>query len=1376
VAVPDNVTLFGQAGALVDVLANDVDPSGGLLSVQRAEALTDNQLDIAVVNGRWLQVSARQGQLSPNPQVIRYTITNGLVSGIPGQVVVSQRPPPSDSTPVTQNDEVTVREGSSQAIPVLDNDFSPSGGTLSLVGGGDQGAGRLDVQAVGAPIDDNGAAFVSGRTVRYVAPSGLEGPKEFTIRYQVANEQGETATGKAHVTVLPVRVRTNNPPEPPVIEGRTVSGDTIKLRLPGYGVDPDGDMVTILGLGSAPEKGSVTRIGANSIEYTAYPTSFGTDEFTYRITDTLGATSTGTARVSIAPPGPPQPPLAVPDAITVAPGRTAVVDVLANDLVAAGSRVTVSLVAPPPGVRLRSPTGPIEIDAPGSADARSVEVVYRLADGLDSSQTTITLRTQEGYNNPPIVSDAFGTAGDGRSVTADVLSAGTATNGSASGAYDPDGPFEELVVADVYAPEGISTRIQGGRVTVERAQGPMVVPFRVEDGDGGAATGSLYVPAADSGQPYVDPDAVIRLQPGQRLRAVLSDYVVNPSGGPLRFTLKSRMWASPETKLQASVTGDETFDVRAGASYEGPGAVVFEVTTGTRVDDPDGIRGILSVPVQVGVTKPILRCPDDPIDVPQAEFVRIDVAALCHVWTAAPGDVGELVWSAEFDEESAAGLSAGAPEDSVVQVNASAAAAPGDTGTLLVAADNSDPGEVRIRVIETPPPSLAPIRVASMRAGESQTIDLAPYLTPGVREAVPTVVLAQQLSNLPVQISESGSSVTIRTGAKAHGRATFRVVMSDVAGSSRADRRVEGRITLDILGVPAVPGVPVPVKQYFSEKISLDWRAPQSNGAPIDFYEVRDQRGRVQRCRTSSCDITGLTNGLTYRFTVRAHNAVGFSDWSGASVPWMPDEPIDLNGSIKLIDRGDGFLHIDWDPVETKSGGEVTYIVRWVGGDPLQTTTSEARIEGLDNHLKYQFIVRARNLLNIGVGLKSEKFQPIGPPSIPQPPALTDQETPGSTGAVSLTWDAVDANGPTPVRYTVFRDGSAVAACTNKTDRSCDMSGMAYNGHVYSFSVQATNDNGKGVESAVGPATQWRATGKPASWGTWDLKPTGNNNEARATFTVPSSRGDESSVRVYVDETKVLQFAGTGSISRTFDVPNNLGPHSVNLEVCNEGGACTQSASQSVQTFGPISPGHIHQVTPIIGGPDGRQISWAIEVDSNGDPATLTVTSDKRSESFTVPVGVSTVTTQAIELDYRTTETVTVTLSDGSPPRGSTSTTSSGTTAPPPPPSVTLSKGPACNDDPAAGLQPCNTNGFAGEDCTSPSCAFIVVTLTNFDSDVSCNFSASQGTVGGQGALTSYPNGTSVTAAYYGFSSASIQATCRSLSGQQAQSDLYTWP
>jgi hypothetical protein len=1366
VAVPDTVTLFGQAGSLVDVLANDVDPSGGLLSVQRAVPVTDNQLDVAVVSGRWLRVSARQGELTPNPQIIRYTISNGKLGDIPGQVVVSQRPLPQDNTPVTQNDEVTVRAGSSQAIPVLDNDFSPSGGTLSLVNEGlaDE-PGSLEVRRLGSSGGPLGAAYVSGRAVRYVAPD-IDDTKQFTIRYQAANEQGDTAVGKVHVRVLPLRLRDNAAPEPPVLEGRTVSGDTVKLRLPGYGVDPDGDPVTMLGLDSAPQLGRVVRIGANSIEYTAYPGSGGTDEFTYTITDSLGATSTGTARVSIVSPGPPQPPLAVPDSITVAPGRTAVVDVLANDLVATGSRVTLSLVAPPPGVRLRSATGPLELQAP-SDDGRSIEVVYRVNDGLDSSQTTVTLRTAKGYNNPPIVSDAFGAAGDGTSITADVLSAGTRTTGSASGAYDPDGPFEGLRVAEVYAPEGIATSIDGGSVTVERAEQPMVVPFRVEDADGGAATGSLYVPAADSGLPFVRPGASIDLDPGQKLNALLSDYVVNPSGGSVDFTLKSRMWASPAAQLDASVTGEETFRVAAKETYSGPGAVVFEVTTGAGVDDPDGIRATLSVPVQVGETRPILRCPDDPIEVSQAESVRIDVAAVCHVWTVDPEQVGGLEWSAGFDDGSAPGLTAGTPQAGVVEVTASAGTEAGDTGSLRVAADDSDPGRIRIRVIETPPPSLAPIRVSTLRAGQSQTIDLAPYLTPGVSDPVPTVVSAEQLTDLDVRISSSGSSVTITTGSKVHGHAEFRVVMSDVAGDSAAGRRVQGRIALDVLGPPSVPGTPVHGDSLDSE-VDLDWRAPESNGSPIDFYEVQDQNGHTSRCRSSSCTIKGLTNGTTYKFHVRAHNVVGYSPWSGYSSAYMPDDPLEIVGKIKLLDAGDGFLHIDWKPDESKGGSEISYFVRWQGAQAT-SFTSDLVVSGLDNHKTYTFTVQPRNGFLPGGFLTSAPFQPIGPAGQPRAPTVTDQETAGSSGAVTLSWDPVDANGPGGVRYTVFRDGSPLPSCTRIALTGCDVTGMSYDGHTYTFAVQAINKDGKpgGVLSAMGPQAQWKAVGRPASWGAWTVAPTGESNQARATFTVPAARGDESRVNVYADGTKVQQTPATGDASVLFNVANNLGPHTVMLEVCNEKGSCSQSSTQNVQTYGQLAQGHIHRITPTI---DVTKISWTIEVDSNGDAATVIVTSDRnRSEQFEVPVGVSSFTTQPIDLGYQSTENVTVTLVDSAPVRGPVSATNSATTDPPPPPVVVASRGAACNDDPEAGLQPCNPGGPGGQNCTDASCAFVHIALSNWDVAGALVFCS----INGEPTQPFDPYANTDTSRYFGTPGGTVTVHCNN-SFQQAETRL-TW-
>ena len=48
---------------------------------------------------------------------------------------------------------------------------------------------------------------------------------------RVACGQGDSAPGRIEISVVPLD-RPNQPPEPPVLEGRAVSGDTLKLKLP----------------------------------------------------------------------------------------------------------------------------------------------------------------------------------------------------------------------------------------------------------------------------------------------------------------------------------------------------------------------------------------------------------------------------------------------------------------------------------------------------------------------------------------------------------------------------------------------------------------------------------------------------------------------------------------------------------------------------------------------------------------------------------------------------------------------------------------------------------------------------------------------------------------------------------------------------------------------------------------------------------------------------------------------------------------------------------------------------------------------------------------------------------------------------------------
>lgn len=1358
VALPDSVTLYDQSPTLVDVLANDIDPTGGILVVQRAQADVAGQLDVAVVDGRWLRISVRGAQLRPNPVVVRYTISNGARSEVQGEVIVTQRPAPEDTTPVTAVDRIVVRAGGVATVPVLDNDFSPTGDELELVRDvADQdGAGELSVSSAGDDQDDLGRAFVTGSFVRYVAPASIQDAQSYVVRYVATTSAGQSSPGRLEIKVVPER-RRNSPPQPPALEGRAVAGDIIKLNVPGSGVDPDGDPVTLTAIDSAPALGRIVRFGATSLRYQAYPGSVGTDEFSYSVTDPQGGTASGSVRIAVVPPGAPQPPLAVADALTVEPGRQARVDVLGNDFVADGDRVEVELVDPAQGITLASPQGPVLIDAPDEG-RRNVEVLYTIANGLDESRAPITVRVREPYNNPPVVFDAFGEADDGNTVTVDVLEE----------ALDPDGPSNQLRVTDVFGPADLTTSIDGGRITVQRGPAPQVVPFRVTDADGGMASASLFVPPLDQGAPFARPGVAITLDPGETRDLDLDDYVVDPSGGSVQFTLKNRIFPSPVEGLNGSIADTARFTLTAARQYAGPAAIAFEVTTGTTVDDPEGISAIVSVPVQVGVERPILRCPDDRIEIAQGQTISLDVSALCHVLTPNPDGALSLVYEADWST-SADGLSIIEPRGEVIEVAADGVAATGASAVLQLTSQGSEPDLLEIEVVEAPSPSLSPIRIEDLQAGESRTVDLADYLRPGVPNPEPTVVSATQATSLDATITTSGSEVTITAGPTVDGQAQFDVVVSDVAGDAGPERQVTGTIALEILDVPEAPTAPVPGAAVRDAEAALTWRAPEANGAPIDRYEVRAAGGgAVTPCPTTACEVRGLTNGQTYRFEVRARNAIGWSRWSPPSTQVTPDVVPGLVGPITLTKEGDGEITFSWTPPTTQSSKIVQYHVSVAGRERrLTTKQTRIRVTELDNNRAYDFQVAAENDLDIGEYRTSDTWQSIGDPGTPAAPDIRPEVTAGSSGAVTLTWAAVDPNGPAPVRYTVLRNGDPLPGCANQTATTCDNEGITYDGTTYTYKVRATNKNGEG-RTSTGSGRSYSAVGKPAAWQPWDLAPTGANNQARAQFTVPDSRGARSTVKIYIDGVVQFQQEARGAQSVTVNVPDNDGPHTGFLEVCNEANECSRSDERSVQTYGPFTANYIVRVTPET---NRSKVTWNITVDTNGDPATVRVRSSYRDETFTANVpDTYSFSTRTVDVGYSTEETITVTLSDSSPNRAAVSKTVSVRTENAPEPTVRVSRGSKCRDGTS---NPCGGSSSNGTLCLHSSCGRVVITTTNFTRDnTTCDI---YDNVDGRWVTKSVQTNRSVqTSAYFGFPDRQIWAIC---SGGPGGSPVrYDWP
>ena len=81
---------------------------------------------------------------------------------------------------------------------------------------------------------------------------------------------------------------------------------------------------------------------------------------------------------------------------------------------------------------------------------------------------------------------------------------------------------------------------------------------------------------------------------------------------------------------------------------------------------------------------------------------------------------------------------------------------------------------------------------------------------------------------------------------------------------------------------PATPGAPN--AQMGDSSAMVSWQAPSDNGSVIDSYTVTSSPdGLTCSSQTTSCLVQGLTNNVSYTFTVKAHNLIGYSADSPSS-------------------------------------------------------------------------------------------------------------------------------------------------------------------------------------------------------------------------------------------------------------------------------------------------------------------------------------------------------------------------------------------------------------------------------------------------------------------------------------------------------------
>lgn len=1230
IAGPDLANVHGMSPAIVDVLANDQDPRGRTLVVQNARPSSpDSQLEVAVIDGRWVRVNATDPHITPSSQSVTYTVSNGANTAH-GSVNVTQRPAlvGSANAPVAQVDRVTVRAGDTASIPVLDNDTTPSGDPVGLV---------LDetVPAIGElrvlPVA-SGTAYVAGRRVRYVAPEDVTGSADLSVQYLVENTgdpTGPTAVGtiKIHVTAPPSASNPNQAPTPRALEGRVVQGDVVTLKLPPVGSDPDGDSVAVTGIATPPRHGRVLAVGANSLTYQAYPDGVGTDEFRYTVTDRFGLTGSASVRVGVVQAGDPQPPLAVDDALKAAPGRTVDVDVLANDLRAPGAEVKIlPLDGAPAAAKLLGGKGPIEIVAP--EHGRTTRVVYSITNGLDESRGVVTVKGHDGFNNPPDVADIYASPKPGAgSVEVDALAA----------AVDVDGPESDLRLVDVTGDRldvgetgetsssaatddaSAAVRIVGGKVVIPVTDVAQVFAYRVEDGDGAAAAAAIYVPAAPTGAPYAKPGAEITLDPSGTATADLEELVIDPEGDPVRLTEVDTISASPDARVSVEAADTDSLEVFSTKS-EGPGAVMFEVTDRKDLDDPEAHRAYISIPVQVGETAPVITCPSEPVLVPEGGASRtIDVASVCHVWTADPADAGELEFTADWADEPVDGVEISSVGGGGLRLEAEGATH-GARGKVEIAARGHEAtGTLAVQVVDVPAPRLAPIRLDT-QAGKAVTVDVAQFVTsfqPADQRKI-VVLDVLPVDSATATATHDGSKVTFSPGDDDSGVMRYRVQVSDTGGRTSGQPAV-GEVQLAVVGRPDAPTNLRIGSELLANTVALTWTAPDNNGERIDRYEVA-YGGKTFSCPGSPCRVTGLDNGAPYSFTVRAHNAVG---WSEASAP-VRGEADALTGPVRnprITLARNNALTVQWDPPvpcdcsavqkyrvsapgmgnRLVDGNQLTLAVPARNGENTTITIVPLNKKGLADNT---------GPTNTVTGVAA------GAPPTPSAPRLTGTNVAGGNQkSVAISWSPVAANGPGPVRYEVRRGATVV--CTWRTATSCNNAGLANDGKVYSYTVRAKNAEADSVRekaaggaahhiSAQSPATSIEASAPPAAPRITSLSPTGRDGAAKIVFDVGASHG-ATNVVTCTPSCGQWTFgrAGAKAQTRTLTGLPDGTARSITLTACNGGRSnlCTKSAAKSVTTYGDTGPVSID--ASVIG--DTRNVKWSITVDPNGKPVNWVV-------------------------------------------------------------------------------------------------------------------------------------------------------------------------
>lgn len=274
VLAPDTAVTTKNTSVVIDVLANDTDPDGDLLSVRVVSTPLNGA---ATVNpGGTITYTPSAGFVGTDTFVYQADDGKGGVEEETVTVTVTAGP---NLAPVAADDTAATQNGTPVVIAVLANDTDADGDTLSVSAAGPASSGIV-------AVNPNG-------TVTYTPDAGFSGTDTFT--YTVSDGAGGFDSAVVSVNVAGGINAAPNAAD----DMAATSADThVIIDVLANDSDPDSDPLSVISAGGSAH-GAVSVNTDGTLTYAPDAGFSGMDTFTYTISDGNGGQDTAQVTVHV---------------------------------------------------------------------------------------------------------------------------------------------------------------------------------------------------------------------------------------------------------------------------------------------------------------------------------------------------------------------------------------------------------------------------------------------------------------------------------------------------------------------------------------------------------------------------------------------------------------------------------------------------------------------------------------------------------------------------------------------------------------------------------------------------------------------------------------------------------------------------------------------------------------------------------------------------------------------------------------------------------------------------------------------------------------------------------------------------------------------